>query len=313
MASASIPNVVGMNSDALITQSCTAAFFAGLGDVIAQTMAASQKTEVPSPLEDDPDAIPRDVATSSVEYDLRRTMNYFLKGLGGGCMWSVWFLVSDPISLELTHRILEGTFLHANTELTYAVLSGDIDVATASSISLSSVIPMNLGSAMAITGRDLQHLIRVFLCIALEQFFVSPLFFTVWDIPIPALLSGSPMRQIPAQIHAKLLPLLIANAKVWTPANVITYSLPTEHRVLFASMTDVVWQTILSQITSNEITLRPPPPIPTEPLPEMLTSTVDVVSSTSNPTVQMGSNQGAPNPSGAMTSTTLFQANGNEN
>jgi Mpv17 / PMP22 family len=321
LASANLPTV-GLNGDALVTQACTAAFFAGLGDIIAQSIASSQEKE--RRLNESGDSSDEGEVSRSAhtEYDLRRTMNYFLKGLGGGCMWSVWFLLSDPISLELTHRILEATFLHANTELTFAVQNGDIDVATASSISVSTVFPLDLGTTITISGRDLQHLMRVFLCIALEQFFVSPLFFTLWDIPIPALLSGSPLRQIPAQIKAKLLPLLVANAKVWTPANVITYSLPTEHRVLFASMTDVVWQTILNQITSNEITLRPPRAIPTEPLPEFPASASgidhDVVASstatdTPNPT-SMVSNQvsSITTPSGAMTSTALFQSNGNE-
>jgi Mpv17 / PMP22 family len=331
MASGNIPNV-WLNSDALVTQACTAAFFAGLGDIIAQSIASSQPNENQRRLDgnghltEERGEMARDGSTKEpVNYDPRRTMNYFLKGLGGGCMWSGWFLVSDPMSLGLTHRILEATFLHSNTELGFAFLNGDIDVATAASNLLFTVIPMHLESVITISGRDLQHLIRVFLCIALEQFFVSPLFFTLWDIPIPALLSGSPLRQIPAQIQAKLFPLLVANAKVWTPANVITYSLPTEHRVLFASLTDLLWQTILSQITSNEITLRPPPPIPKEPLPEFITSTtadVNIASSTSTTSANspiptaMVSNQVSsvttPIPSGPMTSTTLFQTNGSE-
>jgi Mpv17 / PMP22 family len=96
------------------------------------------------------------------------------------------------------------------------------------------------------------------ICILLEQCVVSPLLYAVWDIPVPALLSGSPIRQIPAQISSKMGPLLIANAKVWTPANLITYNLPTEFRVLFASCTDLVWQIVCSKITSSEIEVAPP-------------------------------------------------------
>jgi hypothetical protein len=61
------------------------------------------------------------------------------------------------------------------------------------------------------------------------------------------------MRQIPTQVKHKLGPLLVANAKVWTPVNLITYNIPVELRVLFTSMTDIVWQSMLATITSQEI------------------------------------------------------------
>jgi hypothetical protein len=281
----------------LLTQAVTAAFFAGLGDVLAQSISSQQKQIQQRRLQDDDNvvvAVPEDSATtttnivheattviipvpdddhdvpryhppipstsasSSSSYDVHRTMHYVIKGLGGGCMWSVWFSYSDPISFDITQRLLETLYriigLSTHTELGYAIVYGNIDVATATSYVLSTILPF-----CSVTGCALQHMVHVAVCILLEQFFVSPLFYTVWDIPIPALLSGSPIRQIPAQIQAKLVPLLIANAKVWTPANVITYSLPSEYRVLFASVTDVIWQTILSDITSNEIVLQPPP------------------------------------------------------
>lgn len=277
----------------LVTQAVTAAFFAGLGDVFAQSISIQQKQIQRVVLEDDRNFANQNYVynnnnnnsnidiSSSIElvdetshsatntavsvkltepssYDVHRTMHYVIKGLGGGCMWSVWFSYSDPISFDVTQRLLESVYhtigVPAHTELGYVTFNGEIDVATAASHVLSTQIPF-----LSVSGCTLQHVIHVAVCILLEQFFVSPLFYSIWDIPIPALLSGSPIRQIPAQIQAKLIPLLIANAKVWTPANVITYSLPSEYRVLFASVTDVIWQTILSDITSNEIILQPPP------------------------------------------------------
>ena len=336
----------------LFTQAVTAAFFAGLGDALAQSIASQQNQIQRRVLDDDVSnqnyndivsihhidnisiitpnvdvetslpststVTPVEGTKSSSSYDVQRTMHYVFKGLGGGCMWSVWFSYSDPISLDLTQRLLESVyntfFLPTQTEVGYATLNGEIDVATAVSHVLSTQLPF-----LAVPGCTLQHIIHVVVCIVLEQFFVSPFFYTVWDIPVPALMSGSPIRQIPAQIQAKLVPLLIANAKVWTPANVITYSLPSEYRVLFASMTDVIWQTILSEITSNEITLEPPPPPKVAILPSSLLVSpqeVDSVSAMSH-VEQNGTGRSesivtsttASIPAPTITATTVFQSN----
>jgi hypothetical protein len=93
----------------------------------------------------------------------------------------------------------------------------------------------------------------------MEQFIACPVLYTFWDIPITSLLRGSPMRQIPAQIDEKLGPLLIANAKVWTIVNIITYNIPLELRVLYTSIADIIWQTINASITSKDIQILPPP------------------------------------------------------
>jgi len=99
----------------------------------------------------------------------------------------------------------------------------------------------------------LEQATRTIMAISLEQFFMSPIIFALWDIPLPALLRGSPLRQIPAQVESKLIPLLTANAKVWTFANLITYNIPVDYRVLFSSLTDIIWQAINAGITSQEI------------------------------------------------------------
>ena len=87
----------------------------------------------------------------------------------------------------------------------------------------------------------------------LEQMVVCPIAYAAWDIPFPALLRGSSPSQIPDEIRRKLGPLLWANAKVWTPVNVITYNLPSEWRLLFCSVMDLVWQSVNSRITSEDI------------------------------------------------------------
>ncbi|CAJ1946278.1 unnamed protein product [Cylindrotheca closterium] len=146
-------------------------------------------------------------------YDSKRGAVYFCKGLGGGILWSCWFESVDPIANQLTSALLLGQSS-----------SPSVEQAT-----------------------------RTAVCILLEQFFVSPLFFSIWDIPLPALLQGSPPYQMPAQIQEKLPPLLVANAKVWTPVNLITYNIPPEYRVLFSSSADIFWQAINAAITSREI------------------------------------------------------------
>jgi hypothetical protein len=113
-------------------------------------------------------------------YDFRRGMTYFAKGIGGGIMWACWFDIADTWSIKLTNDVLSE--LLGIQEPSFA----------------------------------LEQTTRTAISILLEQFLVCPLLFTFWDIPLPALLRGSPPRQIPAQIQNKLIPLLIANAKVWT-------------------------------------------------------------------------------------------------
>eukprot|EP00980_Cylindrotheca_fusiformis_P007309 scaffold1525_cov142-Cylindrotheca_fusiformis.AAC.109 len=132
-------------------------------------------------------------------YDVRRGMAYFAKGVGGGIVWAAWFGIADTWSMTITHDVLSDR--------------------------LGAQDPSIL----------VEKTTRTVVSILLEQFLVSPLLFAFWDIPLPALLRGTAPKQIPAQIQSKLIPLLIANAKLWTPVNVITYSIPLELRVLFAN------------------------------------------------------------------------------
>jgi hypothetical protein len=176
----------------LPTQCTTAAMFAGLGDVIAQS---------------------KDVMDGKKTYNPTRTFHYTLKGLGGGVMWTVWYETADEWSLDLTHQLFGG-------------VPEDSNVEKAAQVSIS---------------------------IILEQMLVCPLMYAFWDIPVPALLSGSPLRTIPAQVQSKLGDLLIANAKLWTPVNIVVYSLPLEFRLLLSCMADVVWQSMNSAIATREL------------------------------------------------------------
>jgi len=210
------------------TQVATGAICATFGDVIAQLTEKDEKSDLSE------DSI------VMASYDPLRTFHYFLKGIGGGIVWAYWFDTSDPLSNSLTHSVL-GSLTSAPEE------PGAFDPTWAS-------------AAVA------ERATRTIISILLEQFLVSPLLFACWDIPLPALLRGTPVRQIPTQVQAKLVPLLVANAKVWTVVNVITYNIPVEYRVLFASCADILWQSINSGITSQEVPASPT----TQPLPPFL-------------------------------------------
>lgn len=159
------------------------------------------------------------------QYDFTRTFHFFLKGLGGGVAWSFWFDLSEPASNVLTTTIIKP-------------------------------VP-DIAPSLAEQGT------KTIISILMEQFLMCPIVFSLWDIPFPALLRGTPPRQLATQIEAKLVPLLIANSKVWTFANIITYNIPMEYRVLFASLADIVWQTINAGITSQELPESSPvPPAP---------------------------------------------------
>jgi hypothetical protein len=52
----------------------------------------------------------------------------------------------------------------------------------------------------------------------------------------------------PAEINNKLSDLLINNAKVWTPANLLIYNAPLEFRAVLANLGDIFWQSIVADM-----------------------------------------------------------------
>lgn len=156
-------------------------------------------------------------SNSECSYDQRRGMAYFAKGIGGGIIWACWFETADQWSIDLANEILI-------TKLGVSEPSFTLHQSTRTAVS-----------------------------ILMEQFLVCPLLYSFWDIPLPSLLRGTPPRQIPTQIQSQLVPLLVANAKVWTPVNMITYTIPLEFRVLFSNLADILWQSINAGITSKEV------------------------------------------------------------
>jgi protein Mpv17 len=88
--------------------------------------------------------------------------------------------------------------------------------------------------------------IQLLLSILLEQFVWCPILYSLWDIPFPMWLRGDDLKTIPQNVQSTIGNLLIDNAKVWTFANLFIYNIPLQWRVVIVSLTDVVWQSVLS-------------------------------------------------------------------
>ena len=96
-----------------------------------------------------------------------------------------------------------------------------------------------------------EPVLRIAGAMAIEQFLWCPLLFAVYLIPLSALLNGAPVAQLPSEVRKRLGPLLIANAKVWTPANLVIYNVPLEYRVLASNVIDLIWAAICSETAAE--------------------------------------------------------------
>jgi hypothetical protein len=105
----------------------------------------------------------------------------------------------------------------------------------------------------AFTNPGAENLIKTLSQVALEQLVACPIIYSLWDIPVPALLKGTPPKEIVAQVQGKVGGLLWENAKVWTLVNCIVYQVPLQFRVLFMSVCDVFWQSVVSDVASAEL------------------------------------------------------------
>jgi len=93
--------------------------------------------------------------------------------------------------------------------------------------------------------------VRIAMAMLLEQFIVSPIVFGSWDIPMSTLLNGADVQDIPSEVRSKLGGLLWSNAVVWSPANVILYSIPPIYRIGFSNIIDLFWQSILADVAAD--------------------------------------------------------------
>jgi hypothetical protein len=144
----------------------------------------------------------------------KRSMHFVLKGFGEGIMWSFWYYKADIWVRLLTQSAMGTGVIAPSMEVVY----------------------------------------RTAVAVLLDLLIACPLIYGLWDIPFPALLSGTPLRAIPRRVRSKLPEMMLASLKLWTPVNIIIYNSPLKYRVLLMSTADVFWQSIVSAIaTSDEL------------------------------------------------------------
>lgn len=147
-----------------------------------------------------------------IPHDWRRTRRFLMKGIGCGLIWTAWYQIAELWSHGLTNAVMASFTATMSKQSVYR----------------------------------LEAVVYTLFSIALEQFVGSPIIFALWDIPLLSYLHGTPVAKLPGEVRKKLLPLLIANAKLWTVVNILIYNVPLQFRVAALSCADLVWQTILS-------------------------------------------------------------------
>lgn len=214
------------------TQSVTNAVLTAVGDGIAQSVEANENENNPQQ--------PKD-ANAVSSYDPKRGLVYFFKGLGSGILWAWWFDFAEVWSVELTRSALSH-------------LDSVADFLSRGSTSLEYATDATAGSIPSTTMLSVKaQALRTAINISLEQFLVCPFVFSFWDIPVTGVMRGAKPDEIPAQIRQKLPPLFVANAKVWTGVNIVTYNIPLEYRLLFTSAASIVSESINAGITSQQV------------------------------------------------------------
>lgn len=150
--------------------------------------------------------------------DYKRLARFATKGFFGALIWGAWYDLSAVI-----------------------VSSENVALALASLGIRDGWIDSNVFINVA----------RTFSSIVIEQFVVCPIIFGLWEIPAASILNNAPVRRIPYEVEDKLGNMLIANAKVWTVANLIIYNIPVQYRVGFSNLIDIFWQSIVSEFAAE--------------------------------------------------------------
>jgi len=214
--SSSSTQLESMTYSYLAGQTAAFAVFCGLGDMIAQRIEMSEAKQQLKVNGGGSAAL----AAAATTMDWNRTKKFFFKGFGCGIIWTNWFRLSDLWSFGITEKVLSMAWFDP--------------------ISAALTIPKS------------KTLVNTISCILLEQFVAAPIIFGLWDIPMLNLLLGTPVRKIPGEVKEKLIPILIANAKLWTFANIIIYNLPVQWRVTGVSLTDLLWSAIMSMAVQSK-------------------------------------------------------------
>merc|ERR1711957_587231 len=93
--------------------------------------------------------------------------------------------------------------------------------------------------------------VTTLLSMLMEQFLWCPIVYGTFEIPVSTLMNGGELVDVKKEVDAKLDGLLIANAKVWTFANLVVYNTPLEWRLLLVNVIDIFWQGIVSDVAAD--------------------------------------------------------------
>ena len=170
----------------------TAAVMSGLGDVLAQIQERKKN--------------------KAAKFNLKRTLQFMMKGVGEGFFWAFWYKYAAQYTFALTRTITKG---------------------------------------MAVSNPVLHTTIETVVALVLDLTLACPFIYALWDIPFPLLLRGAPLRDIPKQIRKNLSGMLLVSAKVWTPVNILIYNIPVQYRVYLNSVADAFWQAFVSTFINN--------------------------------------------------------------
>ena len=89
------------------------------------------------------------------------------------------------------------------------------------------------------------------LSLALEQFLWCPVVFATYQIPIAVLQNGGALSEVPGAVRRQLGDMLVANLKIWTPANIVIYNVPLQWRVLCSNGVDLVWGYVCASFAAD--------------------------------------------------------------
>lgn len=158
------------------------------------------------------------VSNSMNQVDYQRLVRFATKGFFGALIWGTWYDISaEIVSSENVALVLSSL----------GVVDGQAD------------------------NNIIVNIARTFSSIVIEQLIACPIVFTFWDIPVATILNRASLRRIPYEVEDKLGNMLIANAKVWTVANLIIYNVPLQYRVGLANLIDIFWQSIVSDFAAD--------------------------------------------------------------
>ena len=152
------------------------------------------------------------------DLNIRRLSRFATKGFFGAIIWGAWYDISDDfISENNIAFILSETGIRNDDNTSSFVLNA----------------------------------LRTVSAVTIEQFLACPIIFGFWEIPAATLLNNAPVKRIPYEVEDKLNNMLIANAKVWTIANLIIYNIPVQYRVGLSNVIDIFWQSIVSDFAAD--------------------------------------------------------------